>query len=208
MPVGVPVVARLDTRRPVEAVVDPSPLAALAALDGASVAKPPPPAYESPRLSQSVPSSRSTRRTSRNTATMLATYASGVGSRPSCASMRMAPHRHSRGNGSRRSLPGRVDPVARTRDAAATSPPSTSRPVVASPSRAAGDDGMDGLGRQLAQHVAAVAAVERQVVVMPEGCHRSRARCRLSSSSHACPSSEQMKSTSSSFRAISRCRSR
>ena len=36
-----------------------------------------------PQIQPHVPSSRSTRHTSRNTATMLATYSSGVGSRPS-----------------------------------------------------------------------------------------------------------------------------
>src|SRR4030095_16895065 len=42
------------------------------------------PAYESPMFSQTVPSSRSTLRTSRNTSTILVTYSSGVDSRPSC----------------------------------------------------------------------------------------------------------------------------
>jgi hypothetical protein len=39
-----------------------------------------------PRLSQQFPSFRSTRLTSRNTSTILATYSSGVGSNPSCPS--------------------------------------------------------------------------------------------------------------------------
>src|SRR6267378_1225979 len=47
--------------------------------------------YESPQLTQSVPSWRSTRQTSRNTATMLAMYSSGVDSKPICESMRRAP---------------------------------------------------------------------------------------------------------------------
>ena len=39
------------------------------------------------KVSQTVPSSRSTRLTFRNTATMLATYSAGVSSRPICSSI-------------------------------------------------------------------------------------------------------------------------
>ena len=56
-----------------------------------------------------MPSVRSTRRTSRNTSTIFATNASGVGSSPICWSMRWAPH-----------LPQVSRYMARFRDAAAT----------------------------------------------------------------------------------------